>query len=101
MQNISIKRVDCPAHQGVIEPEDGSWRIYIGKNGLPQTLVRVKFKADDGTVQDGYIDVLEAPDIPLSELIDSVFDGKLSPEEEQEAAAEYAERLERRYGNTG
>lgn len=97
MQNIHVKRLDCPEHQGMIEPEDGSWVVYVDKCGMPQTMVRVKYEADDGTVQEGYMDVLEAPpDMSLKELSKGVFGGKLTAEEESEARAEYEERQAKR-----
>lgn len=99
MQNISIKRIDCPEHQGVIEPADGSWKVLINKDGLPQTMVRVKYEADDGSVQDGWLDVQDIPEgVSVHEVMEGVFGGKLSPEEEVEAAREYEEVMAKRWG---
>jgi hypothetical protein len=59
MQNISIRRCSGPdanLYQGVVEPVDGSWRLFLDKEGFPHLVVRTKVEVD-GAIVDGFINL--------------------------------------------
>ncbi len=66
---------DDSQFQGVIEPEDASWKLYLDKQGYPRLVVRVTVRRGDTTHQ-GYVavdDVLpEGSSVPqlMQRLID-------------------------------
>jgi hypothetical protein len=100
MQNIIIGRYDAdPEAQGVIKPEDGSWQLVLDKEGIPHLYVRCHLdetELEPGEAKDGLLcieDVLP-PDITIRDLMKSKFGGKLSPDEEKEAVAEWSARKE-------
>jgi hypothetical protein len=51
MQNIHVKRYDHPestAYAGTIEPEDGSWLLFIRQDGgVPELFVEVEVPANE------------------------------------------------------
>lgn len=45
MQNIQIHRCDgelAKKYQGYVCPDDGSWRVFIDKDGFPHFLIRTQ-----------------------------------------------------------
>ena len=91
MQNIIVGRYDAdPEAQGVIKPEDGRWQLVIDKDGFPHLYVEVQ-------VEEGVPGMLAVEDmliekLTVRDLMDGVFGGKLSPEEERAALEEYQGR---------
>ena len=50
MQNIHVKRYDHPestGYAGSIEPEDGSWVLFIPHDGMPEPFIEVEIPADE------------------------------------------------------
>lgn len=99
MQDITVGRYDKdPQAQGVIRPKDDSWQLVIDRDGYPHLYVRIKL-ADMAPgepqtgwfcVEDMLIDKMTIPDIMKGE-----FGGKLTPEEEAAAHAEFLADKER------
>lgn len=57
MISVHIKSfTDDPKFQGVIEPEDGSWKLYLDKQGYPRLVIQVTVQRGD-TTHRGYIAV--------------------------------------------
>lgn len=81
MQDIHVSRLkDHPYVEGVIEPEDRSWRLQLTKEG-PVLLIRTQYEVKAGGPREhGYIDVREVPDLTLAELAQSVFGDPCGPE---------------------
>lgn len=96
MQSITIGRYDSdPEAQGVIKPEDGRWQLVIDKDGFPHLYVEVDVEDDDGQVVKGMfnIDDMLHGFTTVREIMEGgTFGGKLSPEDEAEAFAEFQER---------
>lgn len=96
MQNITIGRFDAdPEAQGVIKPGDGSWQLVLDKEGIPHLYVRCKLEVEaEGDPSEGLlcIDDMLIDKLTIKDLMLSKFGGKPSPEEEEKAAAEWAER---------
>jgi hypothetical protein len=60
VKNISIRRCsgqDADLYQGVIEPEDGSWRLFLDKEGFPHLVIRTNVEDDDGKIVNGYLNL--------------------------------------------
>lgn len=99
MQNITIGRYDAdPEAQGVVKPEDGRWQLVIDKNGYPHLYIQVNVETDDGQTGKGLFNVDDAlPEhMSIREMMDEgAFGGKLPPEEEDAAYAEWLERKEK------
>ena len=96
--NIKVERYKAnPEAQGVVRPKDNSWQLVIDREGYPHLYVRCKLEdAGDGKpgtgmlcIEDMLIEKMTIPDLMKSE-----FGGKLTPEEEQEAHAEFLARKE-------
>lgn len=96
MQNITVGRYDVdPEAQGVVKSEDGRWQVVIDKEGFPHLYVQVNVEDDDGKLVKGLFNVDDAlPEgLTIRELMtEGSFGGKLPPEEEEEAMAEWLER---------
>lgn len=76
MQQIHVKRYEDPKavhYQGLVEPEDRSWTLFIDKDGAPSLFVRVSMSPEEGKVEHGLINVR---DLPRDQ---EIIDGFLSP----------------------
>lgn len=95
MQNITIGRYDSdPEAQGVIKPEDGRWQLVIDKDGYPHLYVESTLENDDGSTSKGMflVEDMLPEHLTVRDLMDGgCFGGKLSPEEEALAQAEFEE----------
>lgn len=97
MYNISIGRLaDDSDAQGVIRPADESWQLVIDKDGYPHLYVRVKVGDDVGEGDFAgtglfCVEDLMPDDAKIRDIMQSTFEGKLTPEEEEAAHAEYLE----------
>lgn len=93
MENITIGRYDRdPEAQGVIRPESGRWQLVIDNEGYPHLFVEATIEDDDGTKTKGLfcIEDMMLEGLCIKDLMDGgTFGGKLTPEEEEEAAREY------------
>jgi len=99
MQSISIGRFDKdPQAQGVIKPEDGRWQLVLDKDGYPHLYVQVQIENDngEGTTPGMFcLDDMLPKEVTVRDLMDGgAFGGKLSPEEEEAAHAEYVKDCE-------
>lgn len=97
MNHICIGRFDNdPEAQDCIRSEDGSWQLVIDKDGYPHLYVRAKLaqeKPDDPTEGLVNIDDMLAEGLnSIRDIMESSFGGRLSPEEETAAHAEFLER---------
>lgn len=99
MQNITIGRYDKdPEAQGVIEPADKSWQLVLDKDGFPHLYIRCQIEdIGDGKPGCGMICVehFMQPETSIRDLMQSVFSGKLTPDEEKAAAVEFVDYNER------
>lgn len=57
MQNIQVKRYKKPngVWDGWIEPEDGSWILFIPIEGAPQLFRRTQMKSESGHEESLYV----------------------------------------------
>lgn len=63
MQNILVKRYQHPGDwTGWIEPEDGSWIVFVAKDNRAVFYRRVECVVEDGKIESRYLDV-EVPGI--------------------------------------
>jgi len=99
MQNITIGRYpEDPQAQGVIKPEDGRWQLVLDREGYPHLYVQINTTDDEGKPVKGMLALEDMlPDkLTVKDLMDGgEFGGRLSPEEEAKAYAEFqaSERL--------
>jgi hypothetical protein len=97
MQNITIGRFqEDPQAQGVIKPEDGRWQLVLDKDGYPHLYVQVRATDDEGKPALGMLCLEDMLPVTVRDLMDGgEFGGRLSPEEEADAYAEFqaSERL--------
>ncbi len=82
MKNISIRRCsgqDADLYQGVIEPEDGSWRLFLDKEGFPHLVIRTNVEDDDGKIVNGYLnlDAVLPEGTSIKDLMLSTFGGQV------------------------
>lgn len=88
MQNIIIGRFEQdPQAEGVIRPEDGRWQLVLDKDGYPHLYVQINTRDDSGAPIKGMLcleDMLVGK-LSVRDLMDGEFDGKLPPEDEEEA----------------
>jgi len=93
LKNISIGRFDeDPQAQGVVKPEDGRWQLVIDKDGYPHLYVQVNVEDDNGKLVKGLLclDDMLPEGLSIRGLMDEgSFGGKLSPEDEAAAEAEF------------
>lgn len=95
MEKVLIERYDDdPEALGRVYAESGRWELIIDKENVPHLYVQCNVEADDGEVVKGMlcIDDMLPGDMSLQDIMQSTFGGKLSPEEEAEAAKEWNER---------
>lgn len=96
MYNITVGRfADDPAAQGVVRPADDSWQLVVDKDGLPHLYLRVRLDADAQEVTGGSatgwlcLEDLLPDDCKVRDLVAGDFGGRLPPDEEAAAHAEY------------
>lgn len=92
LPNISINRYeDDPTAQGVVRPEDGRWQLVIDRDGYPHLYLQVNVEENEQTVKGLLcLDDMLPEGLTVRDLMDGgAFGGKLSPEEEEQAQAEY------------
>lgn len=99
MNNIRVNRypVDTQAAGSIHPEQEDRWQLVIDRDGYPHLWISVIVESDDGAPARGWVcvDDLLIDDLTIRGVMDGgVFDGKLSPEEEAEAAADLAERRE-------
>lgn len=100
MQPITVGRFeDDLKAQGVIRPADDTWQLVIDAEGFPHLYVRCKLEQD--TPEDPASGMVCVEDffhpemgLTIPDLMRSTFGGKLSPEEEDAAHAEYLAKME-------
>jgi hypothetical protein len=95
MLNITIGRFkEDPEAHGVIRPEDDSWQLVIDKEDVPHLYVKVALEGAAGaapTMGMLCIEDMLPKGLTIKSLMrEGAFGGLLAPEEEAEAAAEYA-----------
>ncbi len=92
--NISIGRLpEDPQAQMVIRPDDERWQLIVDKDGFPHLYVRVKADAEGGAPAcTGLLCIEDLLDegTTIRDLMEGSFQGRLTPEEEVRAAAEFA-----------
>lgn len=92
LPNVSITRYeDDPSAQGVLKPDHGRWQLVVDKDGYPHLYVQVNVEGEGETVKGMLcLDDMLPDGMSIRDLMDGgAFGGKLSPEEEAEALAEY------------
>jgi hypothetical protein len=90
MYNIAVERLpEDPEAQGVIRAQDGSWQLVIDKEGIPHLWVRAE--TEDGQVGKVCVEHFMHEGMSIEVLMKSKFGGTITPEEEVEAAKEWAE----------
>ncbi len=98
LPNISVSRYEeDPQAQGVIKPGHDRWQLVIDKDGYPHLYVQVNVEDDDGQPAKGLLclDDMLPEGMSIADLMDGgVFGGKLTPEEEKAAQAEYVKSRE-------
>lgn len=99
MYNVTVGRfADDPTAQGVIRPDDGSWQLVVDRDGHPHLYLRVQVEADASEVPGGAsagwlcLEDLLPDDLKVRDLMRGGFGGRLPPDEETAAHAEYLAR---------
>lgn len=81
-----------------VQPDDERWRLLVDEKGYPHLYVQVNVEDDNGQVVKGYVclDDMLPDEMTIENLMDGgVIGGKLSPEEEAEAARSWVARNDR------
>ena len=92
MEKILIDRYeDDPEALGCVRAESGRWEVIVDKENVPHLYVETNVEADDGEVIKGMfcVEDMLPKDWTIKDIMLSTFGGKLSPEEEAEAIAEF------------
>lgn len=91
MNNIRIHRCtgeQAKQYQGYVEPEDGTWRLFVDHEGIPHLLIQTTVESDDGkTTHKGMISVdnLLPEGTTIKDVMNSTFGGAV---EDSEVSAE-------------
>lgn len=94
MSDIRIRRFDGHPHawQGCIEPDDRRWQLCIDEHGAPHLFVRVWVTDEDGARVPGLLDIDQAIEPRICDLLDAEAGGPdATPEEAAEAMRELGE----------
>jgi hypothetical protein len=87
VENIRVRRI---GDQVFVEPDSKRWQLVNDAKGYPHLYLQVLVEDDDGQMVKGYFCLDHMLDVTIKELMEEGnFGGKLSPEEEQEALAEF------------
>lgn len=95
MKNIKIKRCEgeqAAKYQGYLEPEDGSWRLFLDNEGFPHLIVRTNIEDDEGKTIQGMFNIENAmhEGMRIKDIMMSTFGGQC-PESDEELAAEFSD----------
>lgn len=64
MQQIHVRRYEDPKavhYQGLVEPQDRSWTLFIDGDGAPSLFVRSEVKEADGKTDHALVNVRDLP----------------------------------------